>query len=233
MNSKPSKNHKNSKSHNWLMYKIQDQSLIECVPYFKGIMFDFGSGDAPYREFFLKHVTEYVTVDWGSSIHDINPDVIADLNSVIPIDSNIADTIVSISVLEHLCEPEVMLSEAFRILKPNGHIFIQVPWQWWIHEEPYDYFRYSPYGLEYLLKKCGFEIVLLKPQAGFFTMIFIKTNYFLNRFIRGPLALRFLFATLLYPLFYFNQIIAPFLDKLDKNWSYESTGFVVVARKNN
>ena len=76
-------------------------------------------------------------------------DIVADLNKPLPIESEVADVVVSISVLEHLCEPMTMLSESFRILKPGGSILLQVPWQWWIHEAPYDFYRYSPYGLNY------------------------------------------------------------------------------------
>lgn len=76
---------------------------------------------------FLNYADEYIVVDWSDSQHKIQADIIADLNKVLLIDSEIADTIVSFSVLEHLCEPQTMLNGAFRILKQKGILFSRYP----------------------------------------------------------------------------------------------------------
>lgn len=227
----PSGNHKNKQYHNWLIYKLLDRDFLKYSVYFRGVMYDLGSGDAPYKDFFNEYVDQYITVDWSDSQHNVNPSIIANLNELLPIDSETADTVVSISVLEHLSEPGIMLGEAFRILKPGGMIFIQIPWQWWIHEAPYDYFRYTPYGIKYLLEKAGFENVKVEAQSGFFTMWLIKVNYFTKRFVRGPKTLRNLLTFILVPFWFINQCIAPLLDHIDFNPEYESTGFIVLAEK--
>lgn len=170
-------------------------------------------------------------VDWSASAHDVKADIIADLNKPLPIDSGVADAVVSLSVMEHLCEPQVMLNEAFRILKPGGSIVLQVPWQWWIHEAPYDFFRYTPYGLQYMLSKAGFADIVVEPQAGFFSTTVLKWNYFTGRFVRGPKPLRWLIMAALLPLWYLGQKFAPFLDKLDRNWALEAPGYYVTANK--
>ena len=94
------------------------------------------------------------------------------------IQSEVADTVVSFSVMEHLHQPQMMLDEAFRILKPTGNIILQVPWQWWIHEGPHDYFRYTPYAQNFMLVKAGFNNIKIKAQGGFFTMWILKFTYF-------------------------------------------------------
>jgi len=108
---------------------------------------------------------------------------------------------------------------------------LQVPWQWWIHEAPYDFFRYTPYGLKYLFEKAGFVNVLVEPQAGYFTTTVLKWNYFTSRFIRGPKALRWLIKASLLPCWYLGQKMAPWLDRLDRNWALETSGYYVTARK--
>jgi len=108
---------------------------------------------------------------------------------------------------------------------------LQVPWQWWIHEAPYDFFRFTPYGLKYLFEKAGFADVVVEPQSGFFTMWILKMNYFSMRFIRGPRILRGLIKATLLPLWYLGQKVAPLLDRLDKDWAAETTGYFVTARK--
>jgi SAM-dependent methyltransferase len=192
---------------------------------------DLGCGEASYRDYFLKFAEKYTGVDWTKTQHESKADVVSDLNQKIDLPDNIADTVVALSVMEHLCEPQQFLRESFRILKKGGCIFLQVPWQWWIHEIPHDFFRYTPFGLQYMLEKAGFIDIQVEPSCGFFTMLIMKINYFSMRFIRGPEFLRYLIRGGLIPFWYFGQILAPYLDKIDKDWSAETQGYYVVARK--
>jgi len=226
-----SKNHSNRRPVNWLIYDIGDRFLIKNAHLYKGVLYDLGSGESPFKDFFLEYAQQYIAVDWAGSFHKTKADIAADLNKPLPIESAVADTVVSLSVLEHLCEPQMMLNEAFRILRPKGAMVLQVPWQWWIHEAPYDFFRFTPYGLKYLFEKAGFADVVVEPQSGFFTMWILKMNYFSMRFIRGPRILRGLIKATLLPLWYLGQKVAPLLDRLDKDWAAETTGYFVTARK--
>lgn len=226
-----SQNHTNRRAYNWLAYQTNDHWLGKFIPLYKGTLYDLGAGESPYKKFFLQHAQQYIAVDWTGSLHNTKADIAADLNQPLPIASEVADTVVSLSVMEHLCEPQTMLNEAFRILKPGGGMVLQVPWQWWIHEAPYDFFRYTPYGLKYLFGKAGFVDVVVAPQSGFFTMWLLKFNYFTLRFIRGPRPLRWAIRAVLLPIWYLDQKAAPYLDKLDKNWAAEASGYFVTARK--
>jgi SAM-dependent methyltransferase len=226
-----SSSHTNRRLYNWLAYDNGDKYLIRGSDFYKGVLYDLGCGEAPYRSFFLCYADKYIGVDWPDSYHNTKADITADLNKPLPLVSGVADTVVSLSVLEHLCEPQIMLNEAFRILKPRGAIVLQVPWQWWIHEAPHDFFRYTPYGLIYLFEKAGFVDVVVEPQSGFFTMWILKMNYFSLRFIRGPMLLRWAIKAVLLPLWYAGQKAAPLLDTLDKNWALEASGYFVTARK--
>lgn len=226
-----SQNHFNRRPYNWLVYDVCDRFLDKNISLYKGVLYDLGAGEAPYRDFFLRHVGKHVAVDWAGSYHDTKADVVADLNEHLPLESGVADTVISLSVLEHLREPQVMLDEAFRILKPGGVILLQAPWQWWIHEAPYDFFRYTSYGLEYLFEKAGFVDVVVEPQSGFFTMWILKMNYFSLRFVCGPKPLRWLIKACLVPIWCIGQLLAPILDKLDRNWAVETCGYFVTARR--
>jgi SAM-dependent methyltransferase len=130
------KKHNNRRAHNWLIYECYENVMLSdaFLSHLSGELYDLGCGESPYREFFLNHADRYVAVDWGESYHDIKADIAADLNKPLPIASEVADTVVSLSVMEHLCEPQIMLNEAFRILRHGGNIVLQVPWQWWVHE---------------------------------------------------------------------------------------------------
>lgn len=224
--------HSNRKLYNWLVYDIGDKFLMKYSKYFKGKLADLGCGESPYKDFFLCYADSYIGVDWTNTLHNSKADIISDLNVSINLDAGSVDSIVSLSVMEHLREPQIFLNESNRILKSGGAMVLQVPWQWWIHESPYDYFRYTPYGLKYMFEKAGFTDVNIEAQAGFFTMWLLKFNYFSVRLLRGPRPVKWLILGTLIPLWTLNQLVAPVLDKLDRNKTLETSGFYVVAVKN-
>ncbi len=228
---KISKGHPNRGAHNWLLYNINDSFLARYIEYVRGDVYDLGCGEAPYRAFFLKSADRYVGVDWTQSFHKILVDVTADLNQPLPIETGVAGAVVSLSVMEHLCEPQIMLNEAWRILKPGGWILVQVPWQWHLHEVPHDYFRFTPFGLRYMFNKAGFINISITPQSGVFTMLVMKVNYTLARLIRGPRPMQLILRVVMSPIWYLGQILAPILDRLDPTWQNEATGYFAVGQK--
>lgn len=164
---KISKNHSNRNPHNWLFYDIGDEWLERLKGNIKGNLYDLGCGEMPFKHWALQYANQYTGVDWGSSLHELKADILANLNEPLPIDNEVADTVLSLSVMEHLCEPQLFLNEAYRILKPGGAIILQVPFMWWVHEAPHDYYRYTRYGLRYMFEKSGFIDVQVFPQTGF------------------------------------------------------------------
>jgi len=217
--------------HNWIIKNINRKFLRQYSIYIKGTLLDLGCGEMPHENFLNHYVDKYIGIDWGLSFHSIKAKILCDVNYSLALCNNIADTVISFSVLEHLYDPQKFLYEAYRILKPEGYLIIQVPWQWWVHEAPFDYFRYSPFGLKYLVEKANFELIIIEPSSGFFTMLFLKIIYFTNR-VKGPLIFRWFIRILLIPLWTILQLLAPLLDKLDNNWELETSSYWVVAKKN-
>lgn len=228
---KPSQFHNNRQAHNWLIYDNGDKWLLEYSKYYKGVLVDLGCGTAPYKEFFLQYVEKYVGVDWANTFHNFKADVVSNLNEKIELSDEYADSMVSFSVLEHLCEPQVFLNESYRVLKDGGVLVLGVPWMWHVHEAPYDYFRYTPYGLKYMFEKAGYGDIYVQPTSGFFTMWFLKMNYFTLRWIHGSAFRRIITKGILIPFWYLVQKIAPWLDSLHRGWSLESAGYYVIAKK--
>lgn len=54
---------------------------------------------------------------------------------------------------------------------------LAVPFQWHLHEQPRDFFRYSRFGLEYLAKQAGFRKILIRPSGGFFMAVALEMAY--------------------------------------------------------
>lgn len=226
----PSIGHRNRQKFNWLIYKTVDNHLKSFIPLIKGHIYDLGCGEMPYRDWFMKYAESYTGIDWSNTLHDLKADIVADLNKNLPIDDQVADVIICLSVMEHLCEPLNMLCEAYRILKDDGVMILQVPFMWWVHEAPYDYFRFTKYGLIYLFQKAGFTDIEVYSQTGFWTMWFLKLNYQSTKLIRGPYILRKIIALVLWIFWEIDQRVAPLIDRL---WSCEeeTAGYFVVARK--
>lgn len=82
-----------------------------------------------------------------------------------------------------------------------------------------------------MFEKAGFEEIQILPNAGFFSMWILKINYFSSRFIRGPRPLRWVIKAILIPIWFVSQVVAPYLDKLDKHPELEAAGYTVIARK--
>lgn len=223
--------HPNEKSYNWLIYRINESFFKKYQSLIKGTVLDFGCGDKPYEKIIMQTASGYIGLDWGNTFHNLKADIVADLNKEVPVDSNTVDTVISISVIEHLINYETMLKETFRVLKPGGYFILQVPWQWWIHEAPYDYFRFTPHSLKLVLSRAGYKNIKIEAGGGFFTTIVLKLNYFGSRFVEGSRFRRFIVRPILIPCWYISQKLAPLLDKLDDSWELETTSYWITCKK--
>lgn len=131
---------------------------------------DAGAGEAPYRELFAH--TDYVTSDWANSPHPNarGADIVAPLDAL-PVDDSSFAGIVSTQVLEHVADPRAVLAELFRVLAPGGGLWLTVPFVGELHEEPFDFYRYTPYALRELLGGAGFRDVRVEPLGGYFSTL--------------------------------------------------------------
>jgi SAM-dependent methyltransferase len=227
---KISKLHKNRKAYNWVLYDIGDEWLRLFSNRLKGNLYDLGCGDMPFKSWFLNYAEKYTGVDWGNSLHDLKADILADLNKPLPIKSDVADTVICLSVMEHLCEPQLFLNEVHRILKPGGSFILQVPFMWKVHEPPYDYYRYTRFGLQYIFEKAGFTEISIYSQTGFWVTLTLKFNYQTKRLIRGPWLVRIFVGILMRLIWEMNQRLARFLDKYWK-CEAETASYFVTASK--
>src|SRR5215471_5655181 len=123
-------------------------------------MLDVGCGNQQYRRFV--RCRQYYGVEWSLAKR---PPVVGDVMRI-PFGDGAFDSALCTEVLEHVPEPGSCLDEIRRVVKPGGIVFFTVPMTMYTHSEPYDFYRYTEYGLRYLLEKHGFEIVQLRRLGG-------------------------------------------------------------------
>jgi SAM-dependent methyltransferase len=74
-------------------------------------------------------------------------DLVADAQDLHMVPSNSVDFVTSVSVLEHVRYPQKVMKEILRILKPEGIIYINVPFVFPFHADPDDFYRFSYKGI--------------------------------------------------------------------------------------
>ena len=153
-------------------------AVAEFAPQIGGNVLDVGCGSRPYETLF--HATKYVglELDTPNNRRTKKADVFYD-GGAFPFDADSFDAVVCNQVLEHAFQPDQLISEIFRILKPDGQLLITVPFVWDEHEQPWDYGRYSSFGLAALLKRHGFELIAQRKTMGDVRTLFQLLNAYL------------------------------------------------------
>jgi SAM-dependent methyltransferase len=126
---------------------------------FAGDVLDFGCGSKPYRKYF-PHASQYVGVDIEVSGHvhqDSQIDYFYD-GVTLPFPDASFDHVVSFEVFEHVFNIEQILTEISRVLRPGGNLFFSLPFAWGEHEAPYDFGRYTSFGITSLLERGDFTV---------------------------------------------------------------------------
>jgi SAM-dependent methyltransferase len=192
------------------------------------IVLDAGAGEAKHKRYFKRG--RYLALDagYGDAAWDYSGlDIRGDLEHI-PLRNASIDCILCMVVLEHTRDPRRVLLEFARVLKTGGSLVTVVPFLWEEHQIPYDYFRFTRYGVRSLFESSPFRIDLLNPMGGFFWVCARRSISLLTFFQGGwrwiPFVLLAPFFGFLFPLLLYS------LDGLDRTQNY-SLGFRIRATK--
>ena len=159
-------------------------AMNELAPILSGRLLDVGCGTKPYRAMFT--VDAYIGLDRDSEasrklgIADHHYD-----GNTFPFADVSFDSVLCNQVLEHVFNPDEFLKEIVRVLKPGGKLLLTVPFVWDEHEQPYDYARYSSFGLRALLEKQGLKILQHKKLGADASILFQLANAYLFKVTQG------------------------------------------------
>ena len=150
---------------------------------------DYGAGDSPYRSA-LPPGVDYVAADLPG-----NPDATMELagDGALPAASESVDAVLSTQVLEHVDDPRLYLSEAFRVLRPGGRLLLSTHGAFVWHPDPGDYWRWTSEGLRRAVHDAGFEVERFEGIVGLLPtglQLMLDAVYWrLPRLLRPPVTL--------------------------------------------
>jgi SAM-dependent methyltransferase len=145
------------------------ESLLKARQFLTGNLLDVGCGIKPYKS--ILNTVTYTGIDISLSPHNQgNFDCLFDgLN--IPFDDNSFDSILCTEVLEHASDPVKLFNEIYRVLKKGGFAFISVPMFIEHHESPYDFRRFTYFGIQKLALESKFTIVSIEDRGNFLCVL--------------------------------------------------------------
>jgi SAM-dependent methyltransferase len=149
----------------YLHYKPYHTALFAAInKHAKGKLLDIGCGNKPYLNVLTPVVAEYIGCDIIQSSEN-RVDIICPANNI-PLPDNTFNSVISTQTIEHVEDHQGLVNEAYRLLKPDGCFILSGPLYWPLHEEPYDFFRFTKHGFKYILEKAGFEIISIEANGG-------------------------------------------------------------------
>ncbi len=175
-------------------------NIAELAQQIQGDVLDFGCGKKPYKQLF-NQVNSYTGVDKKITGHDhaeSEVDVWYD-GEILPFANASFDAVLSFEVFEHIFNIEDVLLELHRIIKPGGKLLVSTPFFWGEHEKPYDFFRYTSFGMISLLRSHGFMVSNInKTTTNFDTLYQLAIVYAISHILpSNRLARRVLYLPLI------------------------------------
>jgi SAM-dependent methyltransferase len=196
-----------------------DVDLINCKSFLKGRVLNAGAG---WRD--VSHLVEGELVNqdltWPGD-ERTNIDIYSPLHQI-PVQSNFFDAILCIAVLEHVENPEEVVPELYRVLKPGGHLILEVPFLQPEHKVPTDFQRYTKDGLVRLVSRHGFSVERIE---GLFT-VYHTLYWLVYKWLHLKTDVRYLLLRLI--------VLRPLLWASCRSQTYSdtlATGFQLIGTK--
>jgi SAM-dependent methyltransferase len=152
------------------IYHAQN-AILKClranIDQFHGTLLDIGCGKMPYKPLILaapSRVKKYIGMDFLDGAYG-KPDLGWD-GKHIPLDTNTIDCSLATELFEHCSDPENVMREVVRVLRPGCLLYFSVPFFWPLHCLPNDEYRYTHIALERHLRRAGFAEVKMRTWGG-------------------------------------------------------------------
>lgn len=173
-----------AKTKSIILNQLHVDLLVHYKSLFRGKLLDAGCGERPYRLIYDDLVESSVGCDHEACMHDkADIDVFASLDDL-PFEDESFDTVLCTNVLEHVANAGRAFAELSRVLKPGGYMIISTPFLYPLHEAPYDFYRYTIYGLRHQIEKNDCKLEKSIALGGIGLMMSVYWHLFITRFLK-------------------------------------------------
>lgn len=204
----------------------------------RDVLLDLGCGQRPYFDLYKNCYNKTIGAEHPDApFPKSSIDIYCEATSI-PLESESIDTILCTEVLHDMPEPTQMLDETFRVLKKGGDMILTTPFVVPVVDGEYDHYRYTYYGLKYLLKKSGYSVISIQPVGDLFSStitLWIKPWLKLFNVLSKKTGIKSIYSvynpllfliTILPQLIYLFIHNLPGLRKIYSRFSYGCTGFI-------
>ena len=203
----------------------------------KGSVLDFGCGSKPYESLFI-NCSKYTGVEIKVSGPNYEVDKFGKKSKVdyfyngktLPFKNNTFDAVVSFEVFEHIFNIDEITKEIKRVLKPGGKLLVSMPFAWNEHEQPYDFARYTSFGIKHILKKQNFEIKSIEKTTTYFLAVMQMLIIYLSNhlLLKGKIFGKISQVLFIFPI----TLLSILLNKIfPKKYEYFSNTLVYARKK--
>jgi SAM-dependent methyltransferase len=216
-------------------YVIRKQllnAIKKLAPQLRGTIVDLGCGTKPYEKYF-NNASHYIGVDIevsGNTAPKDQIDVFYD-GKHLPFEDCSIDNVFSSEVFEHVFDLELLVPEINRVIKKGGYLLASCPFAWPEHEQPYDYARYTSFGIKHLLEKNSFKIVEQCKTGNYLSSLLQLISIYIYFFTaKIPILKYFLFLIFITPLSLLSILFSALLpNRILRNDLYMNN--VILAQK--
>ena len=211
-------------------------SARALVPKLVGHVLDVGAGAQPYRRY-LDETCSYVSMDISDSA---GADIVGSVLEI-PQDDDTFDGIICTEVIEHVSDPKGAIVELNRVSVEGALLYLTAPMSWGLHYEPYDYFRYTNFGLTEILEEGGFRVLEVRQIGGVFVMAWARiTDVLVSLLYRVGFPLKYLvgnrariaiISLIAIPFVVIGDLLATFADMVVPGSRRDALGWAILAEK--
>jgi SAM-dependent methyltransferase len=144
------------------------RSVLDAAPVLTGRLLDVGCGTKPYAS--VLKCTEHCGIELQ---HSPNPKSRVDRfydGLTFPYGDQEFDSVLCTEVIEHCEDPQKIMGEIHRVLKPGGHALITAPMTLHHHETPWDLRRFTLFGMKKIAEDAGLTVQWIHPRGGLFSV---------------------------------------------------------------
>jgi len=155
--------------------------------------------DCPFEEYFPNAYTVTKRTNIRADLH-----VDKFYHGLNQIESESYKIVLCTGLIEHLLDPQRLIDEFYRILKPGGKLILSAAGIFAYHEGPQDFFRFTPFGIKFYFNRWKNVSMRGSCQPFYTIAIMLQRIYFQCKIKFG---LKYIIAILCTILPFFDRFI--------------------------